>query len=477
MTNSQLEELKTEVFSRQTVLAEIYRIYGAQMISQYVASWQSLSLGIDNPFLHYMKKGAIELYGQAVAKAVVEEFETSGLVSTIDHHGLFGHPFFLNSNLIFAQRPSLRFLPVFSTAGVSLNNSSWPGCLVLTNPQTGKLVRISLYTDRHKTLAVYGLNKFGFNQVKKVLSQVESLDFLDLDQKTRLKVLLSTLFYDKAITQSESFLDQASQYSTKLWREIFPTAPQLIYLPLERLVADILIGEICFQSRHVLHQLFFTEFGWRLLDKYFYGVRGGYGSGRGSFLFWGLDASARRFALFRNGSVLSGGSGRSIRLVPEEIAAGLEAGQLYPTSLVCFSVLLFYGVTCLGGFNQTTWLTEIKRRFLSLLEELGADEVVVRMSTLPTENFAESGLAFLRTAQGLFKASALDLYIHQVEFSHYAKLAESLTLAQSIESELPEIYRVVVPEPNRRPELSGITLAELGKINGLENSVKHFLPG
>lgn len=459
------------------MLAKIYSIYGAQTISRYTASWQSLPLELGNPFLHYLKKGVTRLYGQAVAKAMAEEFATSGLASTIDHHGLFGHPFFLNSNLIFAQRPDLRFLPVFSTAGVSLNNSSWPGCLVLTNPQTGKLVRISFYPDRYKTLAVYGLNKFGPSQVQKVLGQVHSLNFLNFDQKTRLKVLLSNLFDNKTIIQAESFLDQASQYSTKLWKEIFPTAPRLIYLPLECLVSDILINEIFFQPGHILYQLFFTEPGWQSLDKHFYGVRGGYGAGRGSFLFWGLNTPARRFALSRRDSVLSGGSGYSVRLTPEEIAARLEARQLYPTSLVCFLVLLFYGVTCLGGFNQTTWLTEIKRRFLALLEELGASEAVARISKLTTDNFAESGLAFLPAAQGLFKASALDLYIYQAEFYQYAKLAEHLTLAQSIESELPEIYRVVVPEPDRQPELSNITLAELGKVNGLENLIKPFLPG
>ena len=476
MTSGHLEQLKTEVFSRQGVLAEIYRTYGAQALSQYVAAWRSLPLAPDNPFLRYLEQGLTKLYGPVTAQAVVKEFGSSGLASTIDHHGLFGHPFFLNANLIFAQRPGLKYLPVFSTAGVSLNNSSWPGCLVLTNPQTGQLVRLSLYPDGHKTLAVYGLSAIAPSRVEKVLNQVRLLDFLNYEQKARLEAMVSGLLTDESVSKASGFLDQASRYSSRLWAGIFPTAPRLIYLPLERLVADILIGEVCFRPNHILHLLFFTESGWGLLDKYFYGVRGGYGAGRGSFLFWGLDASTRRLALSRSGSTLLG-SGHSFRLAPEEIAAGLEAGQLYPTSLVCFLVLLFYKVTCLGGFNQTTWLTEIKQRFLELLKELGESAAAAQIFRLATDNFAESGLAFLHASPGLFKASALDLYIHQAEFRQYAKLAEKLTLAQSIESELPEIYRVVVPEPNRRPELYGITLAELGKANGLEDLVRPFLAG
>ena len=468
MKTATFEKVKAQVFVRQRILSEIYEKAGSQTLGDYAAAWPTQSLSEDNLVLKGLQAGLGKVYGQALAKEVAGQLQGSGLVSTIDHHGLFGHPFFLSANLIFAQRPGLRYLPVLSTSGVSLNNSSWPGCVVLTQPETGRLARFSLFNDGHKTKTVFKSGPISRKQTDSVLVRLSSADFLSATQKNRLTGLLEKVFFDPRLASLPSFSEQASLISSGLWQELFPLAPQLVYLPLEELVGQILADRVCAEQGHILHRLFFTQRGFELLHRHFYGVRGGYGQGRGSFLFWGVDAQGKRVALQRAGNRLAGG-GLSFELSPAEISKKLGLREIYPTSLVCFLVLLQAGVTALGGFNQTTWLEEIRLRFVGLLEEMG--EGSAPAAGVATKNFAEGGLAFVRSQSGLVKAAALDLYAAGTGFDFFQQLAKKVTLAQSIESELPEIYRIVVLEKDRQAELSRLTLEEISHLNGLDSLV------
>jgi len=460
-------KIKQEVFSRQKVLSQIYQNYGHKTLSDYVSAWQIPPFLPESAISKLLENGLTKVYGKTLAKDVAVQFKSSGLVSTIDHHGLFGHPFFLSSNLFFAQRSDIKYLLVFSTSGVSLNNSSWPGCLVLTHPQTRKLIRLSLFKDGHKTKTVFKSQKIDPSQISKVLKQIGNLDFLEQDSKNKLVSQLEKIFFSPEVANLHSFSDQACLISHKLWQATFPNAPQLIYLPLEDLVSEIIADFVCADAKNVLYRLFFTQDGWALLEKYFFGVRGAFGSGRGSFLFWGVDKLGRRVALENRAGRLIG-PGTEFELTPGAVLKALRGKEIYPTSLVCFLTMLLYRVTCVGGFNQTTWLTEIKQRFLQLLEEVGEAEAAKKVEAAVTDNFAEGGLAFLKKGTESFKASGLDLFSSQNNFEIYTKLAKQITLAQSIESELPEIYRIVVPEQERQTELAALSLNEIIELNGLK---------
>ncbi|MCL5774997.1 MAG: hypothetical protein M1333_02165, partial [Patescibacteria group bacterium] len=362
------------------------------------------------------------------------------------------------------------FLPVLSTSGVSLNNSSWPGCLVLTDPKDRRLIKLSFFNDEQKTGTVFKSPAISNHRFLQVADKVNRFDFLTAGQKERFRSLFEKVF---TAEDFDNFSDQACSVNHKIWREIFPTAPQLVYFPLEDLVGGIITEAVCTNPKHILHKLLFTEYGWNLVEKHFNGVRGAFGGGRGSFLFWGLDAKGRRFAFTRqNGSL--GNSNVSLALKPEQISAALAAREIYPTSLMCFLVLLYYKVTCLGGFNQTTWLTEIKNKFAVLLAEMGEAEAALAVANLETGNFAESSLAILKNSRGYFKASALDLFLNNVDYPALQKLAHKVTLAQSIEAELPEVYRIVVPEKEREAELVSEGLDEILEINGLKQALADF---
>lgn len=470
MEESALEKTKRAVFARQKTLALIYERHGRLRLADYAKTWQTQPVEPENLVARLLEKNLGRIYGKDLAVSVTKQFLETGLVSTIDHHGLFGHPFFLNSNLIFSLKPGIKYLPVLSTSGVSLNNSSWPGCLVLTSPKDRRLIKLSFFNDEQKTGTVFKSAAISNDRLLQVAGRVSRLDFLTAGQKERFRGLFEKVFKSEDFG---NFSDQACSVSHKIWREIFPTAPELVYFPLEDLVSGILEEAICTSPKHILHRLLFTGQGWSLLEKHFNGVRGAFGGGRGSFLFWGLDAKGRRFAFIRQNGSLSG-LDVSLALKPEQISAALAAREIYPTSLMCFLVLLYYKVTCLGGFNQTTWLTEIKNKFAVLLAEMGEKEAALAVAGLETGNFAEGSLAILKNSQGYFKASALDLFLNSVGYPALQKLAHKVTLAQSIEAELPEVYRIVVPEKEREAHLAGGGLDKILEINGLKETLVDF---
>lgn len=465
---SDINLLKSAVFGRQNVLAKIYAQQGSVSLFDYVTGWQTGSGSVNESTASIIRDLAGKYLTHNEAQELFLQIQSHPLVSTVDHHGIFGHPFFLNANLLFSLRKELKYLPVFSTNGVSLNNSSWPGCLVLTNPKTGVLERLSFFHDGHKTKTVFGADKISPVETARVLEQIKNLSFLSFRQKEKLTRLVERVFLSPHVLEQNNFSDQTCVISHMLWQEIFPSAPKLVYLPLEDITAQILIKDIAANPSHILHKLFFTPAGWQLTEKYFTGLRGAFSETRGSFLFWGVDEEDKRMALHREGLKIKDlGLKVEHQLTSEVISSSLGKRTIYPTSLVCFLVMLTYNFNCLGGFNQTSWLTEIKEKFIALLMEMGENGLSEQVNKVVTDNFAETPLAFSYTNGLLTKPSLLDLYLNSVDYESLEQRAKKITLAQSLETELPEIYKIAVPQADRLVSLSAINPTQIAENNGL----------
>lgn len=61
-----------------------------------------------------------------MAESVVNALSRNYAVSTAEHHGPMGHPFFFQSTLLRAITQSERLVINFATSHVSLGNSSYP---------------------------------------------------------------------------------------------------------------------------------------------------------------------------------------------------------------------------------------------------------------------------------------------------------------------------------------------------------------
>ena len=220
-----------------------------------------------------------------------------------------------------------------------------------------------------------------------------------------------------------SFSFQTSKISHNFWQKIFPSAPQLIYFPLETLVLQYL-SEVFKDANNILSKLILTQEGRTLWQEYF--------GQEHTFMFWEVDEKGRRKAL------------ASLPTSTNEIIKQIQTRKIYPSSPLCFAVLLLAGFACVGGFTQTTWLTNTKEKLIGLLGQLsGGDNI----NNLPTQNFAESSLAWLSKDDKYFNPSSLDLFLTgQDYYPKYVELASKITLEQSLNLAMPTIYSVVVPK-------------------------------
>ena len=471
-------QLKDHIFSRQRTLSDIYNRYGRLDLKSYVNSWTVSKQA--NPerdlFLSEIKNCLSVLYPAKISSEVFGQLATFPLISTVDHLGLLNHPFFLNSNLIFSLNSRLKFLPVLATASVSLNNSSWPGCLVRTTPE-GVIKRYSFYPDKIKTSTVLGAPKITEQELNKVRHELVTDPGLSAGDREKLVTLLENVFADNEILLLKTFCEQASVASGRLWHNFFPKAPELICLPIEEVVTKVLIKHIINNPQHVLHRLLFKPEGWQMLEHAFAGSSViNTSAHKGSFLFWGVDQKGRRVHLRREGPRLIDTT-INMDLNPEAMEKGLIRGQLYPTSLVCFLTMLYYGITAVGGFNQVNWLTDVKKHFVEILEFMEDDEIAVRIKSEVTDNFAESGLAFFPHGKDYYPAGGVDLFLHERRdwLDRYERLAKTLTLSESMESRLPEIYRVITPAATQDPVLLSVSDEQIAAFNGSSAKIETAL--
>lgn len=468
------QTLKKSVLEKQKVLAELYSRSGHLSLREYAGTWRVATGRIGGRLLDIVKNFTEEIYGSVVAQGVISQLTQTALVSTIDHHGILNHPFFVNSNLIYSLRKDLKYLTVLTTAGVSLNNSSWPAAL--SWGINGKAKRLSFFSDRSKTLTVLGAPALTVNNFDKLLNQIKR-EPLITEEGQRLMTLISELQSAKTLFNFKKFYQQASILSTILWSKVFPSAPPVIYLPLEVLSARYLLAVVNTEPNSVLFKLFYTSEGWALLNRYFDGSLGAFcGHHKGSFLFWGINEKGKRVCLTLNGGMLEG-ENFHIELDPLAVGQALVKQQLYPTTLVSFLILLVENLAPLGGFNQVNWLTDIKVKFTALLGEMGELALAAQVSTLPSDNFAEGNLAFIFKNNQLIKPGGLDIYLLKEEglFDKYHELAAALTLGESIETLLPEIYRVVIPAEDRRRDLLLVTDEEIAQSSGMAGKIKQIL--
>jgi hypothetical protein len=467
-----LEKLAKIVFGKQKTLGQIYKVFGDKTVQEYVNSWQVGNSNTAGPFLKQFGLIAKRLYGQQVSEEAVSQLQAELLVSTIDHHGILGHPFFINSNTIFSIKKQ-KYLICLPTAGVSLNNTtSWSGCLLATD-QAGILRRFSFFRDKQKTQTVLATKSFSEQDVLSVRQKIMGSAFFTDVQKQEGEMLCKSVFSQDVVFSFADFSSQAAVVSSCMWEKIFPKAGMLLYVPLEELVKAVLVNEIADNPTHILHRLLFTDEGWNILEKQYSGVSGAFtGIHKGSFLFWGVDEKGRRLHLKREGNVLVYEKYK-IAGNAEEIVSALTTGILYPSSLVCFLVLLYYGVTALGGFNQVNWLTEIKNLFSNLLQSIGMEDESKRVQSVPSNNFAEGGLAFFRSQAGIIKASGLDLLFspQQDRYAQFMELSRKLTLSESIECELPEIYKVITPREEWDTEALSVTEKGIMEENGMAKKI------
>ena len=454
-----LQSLASEVFLRRPVLSDIFERFGQKSVFDYVQSWGVTPGQPRAVFLQQLYQLVTEEYGEETAISLQNQLHQLPLVSTIDHHGLLNHPFFLNANFIYSLHTDIQHCICLTTAGISLNNSSWPGCLVYD--EVGKQQRISLFREACKHQTVLGLTPFTNTDIDVASHRAA---------EGRVRELLEVC--RGQITDKEQlFWQQAGRASTVLWNKFFPSAPKISYIPIEILTNRIII-ELLKTNDPIFSLLLCSVEGHKLITRYFQGMDGAFSStGKGSFLYWGL-CKGKRVSLSDAQDTFIGGN-LSFPYAKEKLINAMENTEIYPTSLLCFMVMLYCNITCLGGFNQVTWLAEIQKQFILLLRELGLSEAALSVEKVIVNNFSESNLVFMNKGMSVIQASGVDIFCQgkSAMYERYVRLSHRITVAESVTSALPEMYRVVVPVGERNEKLLAITQTDIATHLGLPKKI------
>lgn len=479
-----LDELKKAVLAVRPMLAQVLLDYGHLSVANYVRNnyycphFDPPSV-IKNELLDAFEQEVAKRLDSKIALAAKNQLNKYYFVSTADHHGPVLHPYFLNSNLVTSligqEFSDNTATIVLSCANVSQNNSSFPRGIMfnsVSNDQV-QLHHVPILPASSRLSPVIGFRPYRSEEINKAKKDIcHRRDGNQLDNSTaeKLTYLIDEIYNNKTLALP-SFADQITYSNFLLWRKFFSlqkiTGPDLIYLPQEELVKTLLIKHHL-NNDTIINKIIFDQNIRKLFDQHFEGIEGGFDQkqNHGSYLFWALPKNGKyRLQLWRSGDYLvSADNSYRINISPEAIFQALSNDELIPSTLLCMIVLsMYYGLTCLGGFCQVNYLTEMKRAYIGLLNDINKknDQELTRLNTtLLGEDLL---VAFLGHGNSFYLSTGLDLLLYGNENTWLTlkNQAENLSLEHAFDIMMPEFYQVMFPHLARESELSSLTSQQI----------------
>jgi hypothetical protein len=494
------QQMKAAVFARRPFLQEVVRQQGTKSLFEYSRDYFSVNINPpiqerQDELIGTLKQEIEKRLGPDIAKSAAKQLREYYFVSTADHHGPLCSPFFLNSNMVIASSyfdesmPTLENVIVLSCANVSLNNSSFPRGLLFQTAEEGKvqLHRLSFLPSNAHSAAVYNFRPYTGQEVQKIRSL--------LRQKTReghlkerecgiISSLIDEIYDQKDVLACPTYSDQVMVTNDKLWKEYFSSpakqVPNLITLEQEGFVARLLLDYHIDFDTTVSRMLFQDEYE-PLVHQYFEGIMGAFSREAhwGTHFFWGVSADKNfRVQLWKQGNELVSNDGSMrIPLTPAGIRQALEEKKMIPSMLLIFTVLCFYyGLKCLGGFNQVNYLTQMKNAYIKMEVDTGQYKSIEVCARAQTKELCDGlTVAFLEAPDGsLTPAMGLDLILYGNESTRPTLLdvMKNLTFEEALNPLMPEFYRIVYPETERDPELLSITSKEITARTGIDKKIR-----
>ncbi|MCX6780066.1 MAG: hypothetical protein NT034_02715, partial [Candidatus Magasanikbacteria bacterium] len=235
------------------------------------------------------------------------------------------------------------------------------------------------------------------------------------------------------------------------------------------------------QDTIINHVLFDPEYE-PFINNYFENIFGSFSrkDSTGTYLFWALPEGERyNLQLWREGKFLVSKDGKyKIELTPDAIKEALLKKELIPNLLLDFMVISFYyGLKCLGGFNQINYLTMMKNSYIKMnvdLENYRSIEICARAQTKEIcDGLTIAYLGYDGNNQ-MILASGLDLILYQNKQSWETlmDLAKNITLEEALGPLLPEIYKISYDQKEWEEKLTNITDKDITNLTGLNKKIK-----
>ncbi|MBI2415615.1 MAG: hypothetical protein HYV33_03070 [Candidatus Kerfeldbacteria bacterium] len=497
---SRFAQLQEAVLSKRPILREIIKKRGHKKLYEYAQEYISVYL---NPPIQRRQDECIETIrieveqrlGSAVAQGVAEQLRKYYFVSTTDHHGPICNQSFVNANLMVStpyleqHDPLLQYVIVLACANVSLNNITFPRGLIFNTFSQDKiqLQRLSFLPSNAHASAVYNFRSYQpveIEKMKKLLAEKQRQQLVTKSAAEKIIQLLDDIYNQPELFDCSTYADQIVQTNFQLWNQFFSSSgtkpTHLIYLAQEEIVAKLLVQYHLFEDTTIHHWLFDHDYD-LLLDSYFDGIMGAFSKvdGVGTYLFWGISSDKNyRVRLWKHGDRLVSADGSvSFALTPAGLATVLANKTIIPSLLTVFTVLCFYyGLKCLGGFNQVNYLTQMKNAYIKMMTDRGNYKSIEVCARAQTKEMNDGFLlAFAGAPNGdIVPAAGLDLILYGQPntWEQIMTEAKNITLAEALNPSLPEFYRFVYPEANRLPELAAITTEQVSQLTGLDKKIK-----
>jgi hypothetical protein len=498
VTDSSFQCIKTAVLSKRPVLNELITKRGSKSLYDYTKDYISVNL---NPPIQKRQDELITTFQAAVAKLLgadiavkaAKQLEKYYYVSTADHHGPICHPFFVNANLLLVapyqeiNDPALQYVIVLACASISFRNSSFPRGLLFHNSAAANLPleRVAFFPASMRACPVFNWRAYTLSEVDEIKRTVQNkvkAKTLPGDVAEKITQLMDQVYLNPVALAQKTFSDQTTVNNYALWQRFFPAnnpAPaNLICLEQETLVMQLILNYHLNQDTTIYHILFDSTYD-PLMMQYFENVMGAFSVEHhwGSYLFWAMPPGSKyRVQLWKKDNWLVSDDGSyKVELTPTAIRTALEAREIFPTTLLDFIVLSFYyGLKCVGGFNQINYLTDMKNNYIKMQvdrENYKSIEVCARAQTKEmNDGFT---LAFLQAQQATYAATGLDfiLYGQSDTWQKLVQTIKAITVEEAFYPLLPELYRVIYNEKNRLPQLTNITDADLMEISGVSKKI------
>lgn len=494
------ERLKLKVLAKRPILAEILKRRGEKNLLEYANEYVDVNLGSalpqrQNELLETVYELTDERFGTEVATSVVEQLKKYYFVSTADHLGPLTHPFFVNSNLLTASTlmahsdPVLKNIIVLGCANIAHNNSSFPRGLLFNQFANNQytLRRLPFLPTRQEPHIVYSIPAFNAESLSKTyasLSSMRAKNEVGAREYDILNDLIKEVYDKPEILEGKDYCDQAAKTNFVLWKKFFQASgvelPNLIHLEKELLVVKLINKYHLYQDTIINHVLFDPKYE-PYINNYFEGIYGSFSRAdmRGTYLFWALPKGHNDYiSLWKKGNYLvSKDESYKIELNPETLRAAMESKELIPNILLKFMVVSFYyGLKCLGGFNQVNYLTLLKNNYIKMNADLGNYRSIEVCARAQTKELVDGlSIAFLGAPENPFTlATGIDLilYGHKEGWNNLMHVTKSLSFEEAFNPLLPEIYRISYDKKEWEEDLLQITHKDISELEGMDKKIK-----
>lgn len=492
-------DLKEAVLRKRPILRSIIEKRGDKALLEYANQFVDVNFTPAIPtrqqeLFSVLRQVTEQRFGTAISESVIRQLEKYYFVSTADHTGPLTHPFFLNADLLTAASflthsdPVLQNIIVLTCANISVDNHSLPrGLLYHSAQEDAPMKRMAFLSANTRPPSVYALRPYGMADLEKMKQALET-DRLRKDvtnaEYEQLMGLVADIYSQPEILACSSYAEQMGKTNLPLWQKFFAASnvklPNLINLELEDIVVKLITNFHLYQDTIINHVLFDPKYE-PFINDYFEGIFGSFSreEDAGTYLFWALPKGSRHnLQLWRKGNYLvSKDESYKIELNPEAIRAAMESKELIPSLLLDFMVVSFYyGLKCLGGFNQVNYLTLMKNAYIKMNVDLGNYRSIEMCARAQTKEICDGPtVAFLGyNGDKMTLATGLDLILrgNKDSWSTFVEMCKKTTLEQALSPLMPEMYRITFEKPEWDERLLSISEKDINTLMGMDSTMR-----